>query len=61
MNGYIAFYRGRKVEIHADTSLQAQAKAAVLFRAKKSHEVTVYLAEKDNESVIHDPAELDYL
>ena len=36
MNGYIAFYRGRKAEVHADTAYEAQQKAAALFKARKS-------------------------
>lgn len=55
MNGYIAFYRGRKIEVHADTSFEAQTKAAAEFKAKKSHEVTVMLCEKAGEQVVHAP------
>ena len=57
MNGYIAFYRGRKAEVHADTAYAAQQKAAALFRARKSYEVTVVLAEKKGEQVTHTPTE----
>jgi len=53
MNGYICFYRGRKIEVLADTSLQAQTKAAAQFKARKAYEVTVVLAEKDGEQVTH--------
>lgn len=59
MNGYIALYRGKQIEIHADTSYAAQQEAARLFKAKKSYEVTVYLAEKDEQPVMHDGAELN--
>ena len=55
MNGYIAFYRGRKLEVQAETSYQAQIKAAASFKAKKSYEVTVMLAEIDDKEVIHHP------
>lgn len=58
MNGYICFYRGKKVEILAETSLQAQTKAAAHFKAKKSWEVSVVLAEKSGEQVTHNPATL---
>lgn len=55
MNGYIAFYRGKKMEVNAETSYQAQQKAAQAFKAKKSYEVHVVLAEKDGEQVTHTP------
>lgn len=45
MRDYIAFYRGRQVEVQAETSYAAQTKAAVLFRAKKQYEVTVVLCD----------------
>jgi hypothetical protein len=51
MNGYIAFYRGKQVEVYAVSSYEAQQKAAVVFKARKSYEVTVMLAEKDGRSV----------
>lgn len=53
MNGYIAFWRGKQTEVHADTSYAAQQKAAQVFKAKKAYEVTVVLAEKDGEQVVH--------
>jgi hypothetical protein len=55
MNGYIAFYRGRQIEVHADTAYAAQQKAAALFKARKTYEVTVVLAEKNGEQVTHIP------
>jgi ABC-type thiamine transport system substrate-binding protein len=53
MNGYIAFYKGKQIEVYADTSYAAQKAAAEKFKAKKSYEVTVVLAEKDGEQVVH--------
>lgn len=53
MNGYIAFYRGKRLEVRADTSRKAQEKAAALFKAKKVYEVDVVLAEKAGEPVVH--------
>jgi hypothetical protein len=53
MNGYIAFYRGKRAEVYADTSYEAQQKAAIVFKAKKSYEVTVMLAEKNGVEVVH--------
>lgn len=53
MNGYIAFYKGKKLEVYAASSYEAQQKAAALFKARKSYEVTVVLAEKDGQQVTH--------
>ena len=53
MNGYVAFYRGKRIEVHAELSIKARDKAAEIFRAKKAYEVTVVLAEKDGQQVTH--------
>jgi hypothetical protein len=53
MNGYICFYKGKRTEVHANTTLEAQAKGAEFFKAKKQYEVDAYLAEKDGETVVH--------
>ena len=53
MYGYIAFYKGKRIEVYANTSYEAQQKAAALFKAKKSYEVSVMLAEKDGQAVTH--------
>lgn len=57
-NGYIAFYKGKKTEVRADTSYEAQQLAAHYFRCKKSYQVTVMLAEKNGEQVIHSTGSL---
>jgi hypothetical protein len=54
MNGYKCFYRGKECEVYADTSYNAQQKAAVVFKARKAYEVTVFLCEKNGEQVVHD-------
>lgn len=54
-NGYVAFYKGKQMDVYADSSYQAQQKAAAAFKAKKSYEVTVVLAEKEGEQVTHTP------
>lgn len=54
-NGYIAFYKEKKIEIFAETSYKAQLEAARLLNVKKSYEVTVVLAEKNGKAVIHKP------
>lgn len=45
MRPYVAFYRGKKIPVMAESSYQAQLKAAQIFKAKKSYEVTVVLAD----------------
>ena len=53
MNGYCAYYRGKVIAVDAPSSLAAQTLAAGVFKAKKSWEVTVVLAFKGTESVMH--------
>lgn len=53
MNGYIAFYRGKQIEVHAQTSYEAQQIAARQFKARKAYEVHVVLAERDGQQVVH--------
>jgi hypothetical protein len=53
---YIAFYRGKQIEVKALRSYDAQLIAAKQFKARKSYEVTVMLAAKDDEPVTHHPA-----
>jgi predicted Fe-Mo cluster-binding NifX family protein len=50
-NGYIAMYKNKQIEVYANTSYEAQLKAAAIFKAKKSYQVDVYLCEKDGEQV----------
>jgi hypothetical protein len=58
MNGYKAFYHGKTTEVFAETSYKAQQKAAEIFKAKKSYEVTVVLCEKDGEQVTYSTNQL---
>jgi hypothetical protein len=53
MNGYIAIYKGKRIELYAESTYQAQRKAAEVFRAKKTYEVDVYLAEVNGATVEH--------
>jgi len=53
---YIAFYKNKQIEVKALRSYDAQEAAAKIFKARKSYEVTVVLAAKDDEPVIHHPA-----
>ena len=64
MNKYIAFSNGKRwsqIEVEAPDSYSAQKKAHAEFqkssrRKIKSYEITVVLAEKDGEQVVHNPA-----
>jgi hypothetical protein len=53
---YIAFYKGKEITVNALRTYDAQLIASKIFKAKKSYEVTVMLASKNDEPVIHDPA-----
>jgi hypothetical protein len=58
MNSYQAFYKGKKIEVHADTSYKAQLKAAEVFQLSqsklvKSYDITVVLCEVNGEQVTH--------
>jgi hypothetical protein len=58
MNGYVCFYKGKRFECHADTTMKARELAEAHFKAGKSqrHMISVILAEKSGEQVVHDPA-----
>ena len=52
--GYVCFYKGKRLEVYAASTYQAQLEAAKLFKAKKSYEVSVTLAEhEDGKPVTH--------
>ena len=53
MNGYKAFYKGKTIEVFAETSYAAQKEAAKQFKARKEYEVSVMLCEKGGEQVTH--------
>ena len=53
MNGYVCFYKGKRIEVYAETLLEARDKAAKQFKAKKAYEVHVVLAELRGEIVTH--------
>lgn len=52
MYGYIAMYRGKQIEVYAETKLKAQEEAARRFKARKSYEVDVYLCERPDGSTV---------
>ena len=50
MNTYVAFYRGQKITLLAETSYAAQLTAAKILRAKKSYDVAVVIADRPVET-----------
>jgi len=55
MNGYIGFYKGKRFEVYANSTYEAQCKIAEQHKIKKRYEITIVLAEKNNEQVTHTP------
>ena len=55
MNGYICLYKGKKFEVYAESTYEAQKKCALENKIKKSYEISVYLAEKNGEQITHVP------
>lgn len=55
MNGYIALYNGKKIEVIAETSYKAQVEAARVLNVKEKnrYKISVYLCEKNGEPVTH--------
>jgi hypothetical protein len=53
---YIAIYRGKQIEINAETLLEAHNLAVKQFKARKSWDVSIYLCEVDGKQIVHDPA-----
>jgi len=49
--GYIAIYKGKKIELYSTSSYNAQQEAAKIFKAKKAYDVSVYLCEKNGKQV----------
>ena len=45
MRTYQAFYKNRVITVTASTSYEAQLKAAAVFKARKSYDVAIVLAD----------------
>lgn len=61
MFGYVCFYNGRRAEIYANSSYEAQQKAAAHFKLKEKqrYKVSVILAERpDGTEVVHSTASI---
>ena len=52
MHGYVVFYNGKRIEVHAETSYEAQKQAALLLKVPKSKQymISVVLAERSDGS-----------
>ena len=57
-NGYVCLYKGKRMEVYAYSSYEAQQKAAITFKARHSYDVSVFLAERVGVSVIHSTSEI---
>tara|TARA_R110002167_G_scaffold7829_6_gene36613 strand:+ start:563 stop:739 length:177 start_codon:yes stop_codon:yes gene_type:complete len=53
MNNYNAYYKSKITNVNANTSFEAQEKAAIKLKAKKRYEVTVVLCEQEGKQIIH--------
>lgn len=55
LNGYLAFYRGKQLEVYAATSGDAYEEAAKRFKVKPKykHQVHVHLCEVAGQTVEH--------
>jgi hypothetical protein len=59
--GYVCFYNGKRVEVHAPSSLDARNKVAAMLKVppKKQYLIAVKLAEKDGKPVNEDIEQID--
>ena len=58
MNEYKAFYKGKTLELTANSSYEAQVQAGFKFLAKRSSDVSVVLCEVSGKQVIHNASSL---
>lgn len=57
MNGYIAFYNDKQIEIRAESLYTARLEAVKQLKVPKSKQglLAIVLAEKGGEQVVHTP------
>ncbi len=57
MNGYVAFYKGKRVEIFEETLYRAKLQAQKELKVSDSQawKIAIVLAEKDGELTTHIP------
>jgi hypothetical protein len=55
LNGYVCFYKGKRIEVRAASSYAAQNEARDMLRVptSKQYLISVVLAEKDGTEVTH--------
>ena len=53
MNGYIGLYRGKRFEVYANTVMEAKRKIETENKIKDGYRLSIHLAEKDGEDVVH--------
>lgn len=60
MNGYVGFYAGKRIELHASSLYEAKVNVIAKLKVPKSKQglVAVVLAEKDGKTVTHSTAGL---
>lgn len=58
MNGYIAFYNGKSIEVYAATSHAALLEAAKIFKAKKTWKIAIKLAELNGKQYVNSTASI---
>lgn len=52
MRPYFAIHQGEKIMVHGKTSLEAQEKAAAIFKARRRWDVDVFLADVEHSPTI---------
>jgi hypothetical protein len=55
LNGFVGFYKGKRYEVHADSSYHAQQQIAKEHKIRDARNITVVLAEKDGKQITHLP------
>lgn len=58
MNGYVAIWKSKRAEVHANTAYEAQGKALVIFKGAHPWDISIVLAEKDGKQVTHSTVSL---
>ena len=51
MAAFVAFYRGKQIDVVADTSYAAQLAAAKTLKARKSYDVTIVAVNDPGASI----------
>jgi len=55
MNTYVAFWKNKEITVQANSSYEAQQKAALQLKCRKTWEVTVMITEFQGKQVVHMP------